>query len=143
MWEGAGGKWGEGWRAGKRCRMCERNIVMDMKSQVQKFKSFWSEIEERTACRDWKLKYTCILAYASPRGGAHIHPSGSKFFHFSSIFGKIFAKQVCIPVGCIPPACCPYIPRGCLLLGVGCLLWGVSAPAGGVSQHVLRQTPPI
>ena len=58
--------------------------------------------------------------------------------------------------------------RGCLLWGVsaprvvsapeGCLLWGVSAPGvlllgvsapggglllGGVSQHALRQTPPL
>ena len=21
-----------------------------------------------------------------------------------------FIKQVCIPVGCVPPACCPYLP---------------------------------
>ena len=46
-------------------------------------------------------------------------------------------EQVCIPVGCVPPAFCPYIsactapggvsaPGGCLLPGVG-----VSAPGRG------------
>ena len=68
--------------------------------------------------------------------------------------------QVCIPVGCVPPACWPYLPA-CTAKGVsalrGCLLWGVSAPGGVsapagcicsggclllVSQHALRQTPP-
>ena len=60
-------------------------------------------------------------------------------------------KSVCIPVGCVPPACCPYLPActaggrghvcyqrgvcywgGCLLPR-GCLLLGrVSATNGGV-----------
>ena len=45
-------------------------------------------------------------------------------------------KQDCIPVGCVPPAYCPYLPactaqgvsapRECLLQG--CLFWGMSAP---------------
>ena len=57
--------------------------------------------------------------------------------------GKLISAQVCIPVGCVPPAFWPYLPAytvqavvsapggGCLLLGVGGLL----------SQHALRQTP--
>ena len=66
-------------------------------------------------------------------------------------------KQDCIPVGCIPPACWPYLPActaqggawskggvwsgGCLL--GGCLVGGVWGLLGGmVSQHALRQTPP-
>ena len=97
-------------------------------------------------------------------------------------------RQDCIPVGCIPPACWPYLPacsvpggldliplnfplgcgpgsdppqfppwvwdwRGGLLLGgssswgVGVYSWGVSPPGGYargvVSQHALRQTPPV
>ena len=69
--------------------------------------------------------------------------------------------QVCIPVGCGPPACCPYLPActvpggrgsapgGCLLQGVcswggvcsqGCLLLG-GLLLGGVSQHAMQQTP--
>ena len=76
-------------------------------------------------------------------------------------------KQDCIPVGCVPPACWPYLPActavgwGYLLLG-GCLLLGHSAPSGvsaprgvpapggclplvlgGVSQYAVRQTPSV
>ena len=69
-------------------------------------------------------------------------------------------KQVCIPVGCVPPACCPYLPActvqgnvcfpgvsasqgECLLPKGGvCFPRGVSAPRGCVSQHALGQTPP-
>ena len=54
---------------------------------------------------------------------------------------KIFyVKQVCIPVGCVTPACCPYLPvrtaqggvcsAGCLLRGDVCSHW-VSAPGAG------------
>ena len=76
------------------------------------------------------------------------------FFKF--MISNIFLKQVCIPVGCVPPTCCPYLPactvqveRECLLPGGvcsgglllgdvcsqgvsarGCLLQGVSAPEG-------------
>ena len=65
----------------------------------------------------------------------------------------ISVKQECIPVGCIPSATvavcwgggvAPGVvsgPRGFLLQGVpppgGCLLLGV------VSQHALRQNPPL
>ena len=34
-------------------------------------------------------------------------------------------KQVCIPVGCVPSACCPYLPA-CTAQGEG-----VSAPGDG------------
>ena len=98
-------------------------------------------------------------------------PIRPDFFHFDAAFGKELAKQVCIPLGCIPPTCCPYLPActawGCLLpwgvcfpggvsaswgagllpKGVsasqeGCLFPGVSALDGCVSQHALRQTSP-
>ena len=41
-------------------------------------------------------------------------------------------KQECIPVGCILPACCPYLPactapRGVYLPG-GCTCWGCTCP---------------
>ena len=72
---------------------------------------------------------------------------------------KKMEGHVCIPVVCVPLACCPYLsactaqggvsapagggavsgPGGCLVQGV-CLLGGVCS--GGVSQHALRQTPP-
>ena len=78
---------------------------------------------------------------------------------------KKIKEQDCIPVGCVPPACWPS-PRmhcsggggaggvcswGCLLPGGECLLpgevsapGGVSAPRGRLlSQHALRQTPPV
>ena len=44
-------------------------------------------------------------------------------------------KQDCIPVGCVPPACCPYLlggvsgPGGCLVPGAVSGL-GVSGPGG-------------
>ena len=55
-------------------------------------------------------------------------------------------KQVCIAVGCVPPACCPYLSA--------CSAWGVSASGAGgaclwclggvcASQHALGQTPPL
>ena len=43
---------------------------------------------------------------------------------------QIDSEQVCFPVGCVPPACCPYP----VVSGGGCL--------GGVSQHAMGQTPP-
>ena len=71
-------------------------------------------------------------------------------------------EQECIPVGCVPAARWPYAavclwggvcswggaPGGCLLPGG--LLWGGVCSRGvcllqgdGVSQHALRQTPPL
>ena len=51
-------------------------------------------------------------------------------------------KQECIPVGCVPPACCPYLPActapggTCLgvvyLLSGGCTFLGAYLPSGGV-----------
>ena len=49
-------------------------------------------------------------------------------------------KQVCIPVGCVPPARCPYLPA-CTAPG-GCLLWLGVCSGGGGSQHAMGQTPP-
>ena len=47
-----------------------------------------------------------------------------------AIFGKNLAKQECIPVGCILPTCCPYLPA-CTAPGRYLpLVWGVSAPRG-------------
>ena len=48
---------------------------------------------------------------------------------------KITSQQECIPVGCIPPACCPYLPA-CTARGVpgpgGCT-WSREVPGlGGV-----------
>ena len=70
-------------------------------------------------------------------------------------------KQVCIPVGCVPPTCGPYLPactaqRGvcsqgglcsrevCVCSGSVCsgsVCSGGVCPGGCVSQHALRQTP--
>ena len=62
-------------------------------------------------------------------------------------------QQDCIPVGCVPPACCPYLPACTALCWGGgeggCLVPGVSGPGGclplvwgGVSQYAMGQTPP-
>ena len=51
------------------------------------------------------------------------------------------SQQDCIPVGCVPPAHWRYLPACSVPGGAwsgGCLLLG-----GLVSQHALRQTPPV
>ena len=45
------------------------------------------------------------------------------------ILSILMTIQDCIPVWCIPPACCPYLPA-CTALGVGGLLKGVSGSGG-------------
>ena len=63
-------------------------------------------------------------------------------------------KQDCIPVGCIPPACWMYLPACTVQGGVpgprGVSAWGDAWSVGVwdllggmVSQHALRQTPPV
>ena len=59
---------------------------------------------------------------------------------------KISGKQVCIPVGCVPPTCCPYLPA-CTAQGGVCSGVGTVCSQGGICfvgciQHTLRQTPP-
>ena len=92
-----------------------------------------------------------ILTYLAAKSSRHGWTNNCKNIRCSFIE----KKQVCIPVGCVPPACCPYLPAcaaqrgcvcylggfrypgGCLLLGSVCYLgmsatWGVSATRGGV-----------
>ena len=38
------------------------------------------------------------------------------------------SEEDCIPIGCVPPACCPYLPA-CTAPG-GAWSWGVSGPEG-------------
>ena len=65
------------------------------------------------------------------------HPTCKTFttFNLTCDIERISYKQVCIPVGCVLPTCCLYLPA-CTVQG-GCLL------PGGVSQHALRETPPL
>ena len=64
--------------------------------------------------------------------GTPIPKRGSLTLYIFKISGQ---KQECIPVGCVPPACCPYLPactaRGCTCAG-GCIcLGGVPGLDGG------------
>ena len=61
----------------------------------------------------YTLLYLTIFTYF------YLYFKQSKDIHISQM-GKL--QQVCIPVGCILPACCPYLPA-CTAPG-GCLLWG-------------------
>ena len=79
-----------------------------------------------------KREVVAVRHYRIP-GGARDHPSRFKFFNFLAVFGKHFAKQDCIPVGCVPPARLPYLPA-CSAGGEGGLLWGVSGLGGVCSQ---------
>ena len=56
-------------------------------------------------------------------------PPGSKFFHFHTPFGKKFAKQECIPVGCILSAA--------VVVGGGCPV----ADPRGVPWHMPPYSP--
>ena len=90
---------------------------------------------------NWRLKIT-KKNYSHWRngggGGGAMRwlPSRSDFFHFHAVFGKTLAKQECIPVACVPPACCLYLPA-CALLGLGgggCTWsWWVYLVPGGAS----------
>ena len=112
---------------------------------------------------------------ATEAGGSH--PTGIlSNLIFSTLFSSTHAghtqmEQGCIPVGCVLPACCLYLPActvqggvcylgvcsqgRCLRLG-GVCYQGVSAPGGcllpggrcllqggGYSRYALRQTPPV
>ena len=66
---------------------------------------------------------------------------------------KSSVKQECIPVGYVPPACCPYLPAcpgqgGCLLPGLGgvCSREGVCYQGGcllpGVIPACTKADPP-
>ena len=52
----------------------------------------------------------------------------------ATVKAKKFKEQVCIQVGCIPPACCPYLPA-CTARGCTCPGWGV--PGLGVGVYVV------
>ena len=70
----------------------------------------------------------------------------------TAFYDRIF-EQESIPVGCVPAAQIDRMPgEGCFLPSQGSFLSGVggawlpgvaSFPGGGVSQHGLRQTPPV
>ena len=51
-------------------------------------------------------------------------PTEHYFYNFYVICGKKYCKQDCIPVGCVPPACWPYLPA--------CSAPGVYLVPGGV-----------
>ena len=49
-------------------------------------------------------------------------------------------RQDCIPVGCIPPACCPYLGGS----GPGgCLVWGGLVPGGCIPACNGADLPPV
>ena len=53
-------------------------------------------------------------------------------YHVVTNKPQIAILKECIPVGCIPPACQPYLPA-CTVQGECLLREGVSAPGCGVS----------
>ena len=84
----------------------------------------------------WIGIHIAFTEIAQNRYGTHscatshipLHCTQSKLHHVNSIINvhtshrKRKRKQECIPVGCVLPACCPYLPactapRGCTWLG--------------------------
>ena len=82
-------------------------------------------------------------------GARDARPLSVQILSFSCSFGKTFAKQECIPVGCVPSAAVAQrgvSARWVSAQGVsaqGLSAQDVSVKGGGVSQHALRQTPPL
>ena len=91
-----------------------------------------------------------IKSLADPKGAPGTRaPSGSKFFHFHAVFGKKFAKQECIPVGCVLSAavaiCSGCLPQ-CMLGYTPHLGLGLETPPGQTSHLPLGmglETPPV
>ena len=69
-------------------------------------------------------------------GGAHAGraPPRSANGFAAFYFQQHVVNKECIPVGCVPPACCPYLPA-CTAPGAGCTCPGC-VPAQGV--YLLR-----
>ena len=81
----------------------------------------------------WIYPQNCYIISTRGNRASLVH-----FFHLYAVFRKNYAKQECIPVGCVPAASRPYagvcFPGGWRVSvpGGGCLLLegGVSAPGG-------------
>ena len=119
-------------------------------------------------------RHTPLDRHTTPKEGTHplagtpphhMGDTGNKRVVCILLECNLVKTQVCIPVGCVPPARKPYLPA-CSALGrvcsrgeggyseggvcsrwCVCLLWGVSGPGGYPSMHwgtpppVDRQTP--
>ena len=76
--------------------------------------------------KDWMLQTFRVYSYVpfkSPFFLLHKNML-NEFIWCSSQMTLNTLKQDCIPVGCVPPACCPYLPACTVLGGVwsgGCL----------------------
>ena len=100
------------------------------------------ELENRVFTESWSIPYKreeslgkCLAAATRLAHEGKSLPLKCTPFHF-------LTRQECVPVGCVPPACCPYLP-GCTAPG-GCTCpgsvpgWegvpvqGVYLPKGGV-----------
>ena len=61
-----------------------------------------------------------------------LHVSSPRFVPSSS---KNYNTQVCIPVGCLPPACCPYLPACTVQGGLSASRGSASRGFGGCASH--------
>ena len=79
----------------------------------------WSTGKFRfTHTHHWQVRGTGVARDAPPT-------PRSNFFHVHAGFSKNHLKKECIPLGCVLPACCPYLPA-CTASG-----GGVSGPRVG------------
>ena len=67
------------------------------------------------------------------------------YFNCAIFTGTIFSlKQECIPVGCVPPACCPYFPACTApgaVPGLGVYLVPGGVPGPGPGGYLPRYSP--
>ena len=80
------------------------------------------------------VKMTLLGSSVSSNGGSKGAPGmrapfQSRFFDFHAVFAEKFAKQECIPVGCVPAAHWPYAGV-CFLGGGGLVLIPLNFPLG-------------
>ena len=63
-----------------------------------------------------------------PRLKVHLHRVS--VLHLRLMY-QYYSEQECIPVGCVPPTCCPYLP---VCTAPGCPGGGVTCPGGVPAQ---------
>ena len=120
-------------------------LVDNLLSKIWEINIRWNVLRERMTFA-WLKRFTTSQF---PFSKLHITYSLDYILHISSFtMGKPFMEQVCIPGGCVPPACWPFpvlVSEGICLLGGGIAFWERVSTflwhCGNADPPVNRQTP--
>ena len=99
----------------------------------------------RLLLRTVRILLECILEAVM----FQVSPPPTEFTDWQNITSKFMGKQDCIPVGCVPPACCLYLPACTALGGLLCggwvvypsMQWGRPLPLWTESQTRVKTSP--